>query len=404
MPLLKNRLRYSIVSFLLVFQCVFAQTDGYWDKDRATSRQVTVSAGERIVIPVETLPEGTTEIVYRITLLDENQQLSNSLVSILKAIPDPTGISQGSAGAVFLLSKISGDDKCKYAIFNNKELALDYKKEGNVEKACLYQNNPINKDAKRLSVKTSTCLKNSQMWFGFESKNWIMNQRIVLEVVPWIDVKLSRGWSVENRKEILRICKSTDLAKKLPEAQSDDYCVCVLDKIQNQYKFNEYQSLLAAEKTKAFKDGGLACYNETHASATIYDNHRAAAVAFFADGKYGQAIGKLLPIVEEKKAKVSDYDLLGLNYLYTKQYDKALKYLEIGQQLDATELSLQLHLAHAHLLKGNFGAAKSIYKKYQNQNISDSMSWKDQVKTDFTSFEKAGLPNTNFDRILNLLK
>lgn len=380
-----------------------AQTDGYWDKERATSKQIVVSARERVVIPIEELPVGTTEIVYRITLLDENQKLSNSLVSILKSIPDPTGISQGSAGAVFLLSKISGDDKCLYAIFNNQDFALDYKKEGNVNKACLYQNNPVNNEAKRLSVKSSTCFKSGLMWFGFESKNWIMNQRIILEVVPWIDTKLSRGWSIDNRKNILNICKSTDLAKKLPDAQADDYCVCVLDKIQNQYKFEEYDNLLAVEKTKAFKAGGLVCYNETQASSTIYDNNRLAASQFTAQGKYGQAIAKLLPIVEEKKAKVSDYDALGINYIFSKQYDKALKYLEIGEQLDPTELLLQLHLAHAHLFKGNFGQAKSIYKKYRNQNVSANISWKEQVKTDFTSFEKAGLPTKDFERVLNLM-
>ena len=50
-----------------------AQTDGYWDKERATSKQIIVSARERVIIPIEELPVGTTEIVYRITLLDENQ-------------------------------------------------------------------------------------------------------------------------------------------------------------------------------------------------------------------------------------------------------------------------------------------------------------------------------------------
>ena len=386
----------------LITTITSAQTDGYWDKERATSKQVIVSARERIIIPVEELPAGTTEIVYRITLLDENQQLSNSLVSILKAIPAPTVISQGSAGAVFLLSKISGDDKCKYALFNNKDLALDYKKEGNVDKACLYQNNPINKDAKRLSTKTSTCFKSGAMWFGFESKNWILNQRIVLEVVPWVDNKLSRGWSVENRKSILSICKSTDLAKKL--ANPNDYCVCVLDKIQNQYKFQEYQNLLAAEKTKAFKDDGLACNNETDAAATIYDNTHLAASQMNVKGQYGQAIAKLLLIIEETKAKASDYDALGRNYIYTKQYDKALKYLKIGEQLDATELLIQLHLAHANLLKGNYNQAKSIYKKYNNQNVTDTTSWAAQVKVDFLLFEKLGMPTKDFERILNLLK
>lgn len=390
------------ILLLLITTISFAQTDGYWDKERATSKQVIVSARERIIIPIEELPPGTTEIVYRITLLDENQQLSNSLVSILKAIPDPTGISQGSAGAVFLLSKISGDDKCKYALFNNKELALDYKNEGNVNKACLYQNNPINKDAKRLSVKTSTCFKSGAMWFGFESKNWILNQRIVLEVVPWVDTKLSRGWSVENRKTILSICKSTDLAKKL--VNPNDYCVCVLDKIQNQYKFQEYQNLLAAEKTKTFKDAGLACYNETDAAATIYDSNRSDAAQMTAKGQYKQAIAKLLPIVEDKKAKATDYDALGLNYIYTKQYEKALKYLKIGEQLDAVELLIQLHLAHANLLKGNYSQAKAIYKKYNNQNVTDTTSWVEQVKVDFVQFEKLGMPSEDFERILNLLE
>ena len=77
--------------------------------------------------------------------MDENQELASSLVSVLKAIPDPSGISQGSAGAVLLLSKVSGDDKCKYAIFPVEKFATEYKKTGKLDKACLYQNNPINK-------------------------------------------------------------------------------------------------------------------------------------------------------------------------------------------------------------------------------------------------------------------
>ncbi|MBL0012369.1 MAG: hypothetical protein IPP30_00980 [Flavobacterium sp.] len=93
------------ILFLAITSLTVAQIDGYWDKERATSKQVVVSARDRIVIPIEEFPEGTTEVVYRITLLDENQQLSSSLVSILKAIPDPTGISQGSAGAIFYFPK-----------------------------------------------------------------------------------------------------------------------------------------------------------------------------------------------------------------------------------------------------------------------------------------------------------
>jgi hypothetical protein len=45
-----------------------------------------------------------------------------------KSDSDPTGISQGSAGAVFILSKISGDDKCKYAVFSGMKQLQNTKK------------------------------------------------------------------------------------------------------------------------------------------------------------------------------------------------------------------------------------------------------------------------------------
>jgi hypothetical protein len=48
------------------------------------------------------------------------------------------------------------------------------------------------------------------VWFR---KQWIMNQKIILEV-PWVDNKLSRGWTVENRKAIIDQCKTSNLAQK----------------------------------------------------------------------------------------------------------------------------------------------------------------------------------------------
>lgn len=124
---MQNKYFTFLVLFLISINTVFSQKDGYWDKTRATTEEISVSARDRIIIKTQDFPEGTTEVVYRITLLDKNQQMAGSLVSVLKAIPDPTGISQGSAGAVFILSKISGDDKCKYAVFSSAELAAKYK-------------------------------------------------------------------------------------------------------------------------------------------------------------------------------------------------------------------------------------------------------------------------------------
>ncbi len=397
----------SILFVLLIglsSRSLFAQKDGYWDKERATKKEIVVSARDRIVIKTEELPVGTTELIYRITLLDVNQQMANSLVSVLKAIPDPTGISQGSAGAVFLLSKISGDDKCKYAIFSNEALAADYIKNGTTSKACYEQNEAVNQDAKGLSIDKSLCIlpNANAMWFGFESKNWILNQKIVLEVVPWVNYRLSSGWNLENRKLILNQCKTTDLATKM--IQSDDFCVCVLDKLQKEYKFQEFQKLLPIEKSKVYNDLGNACLSGIGTSDKLFSDLRNKATDLVKQGKYSEAIDKIGVIVLYGKANPIDFITLGYSYLMTKQYAKAIKTLKEGEKLDDSELLIQMNLAHGYLLNKDFKSAKSIYKKYQFQNVTDSLGWTQKVKLDFYTFQKAGLPSTDFDRVLRLLE
>ncbi|MGA9638292.1 tetratricopeptide repeat protein [Flavobacterium sp.] len=388
----------------ICFQSVFAQKEGYWDKDRAFIKEINVSARDRNIIKIDDLPTGTTELIYRITLLDENQQMAGSLTSILKAIPDPTGISQGSAGAVFLMSKISGDDKCKYAIFTNKDNASKYQKTGKTNEACLVQDTPLSKDAKRLSIDKSSCLKyNSEaLWFGFESTNWIMKQKIVVEIVPWVDSKLSRGWTLENRKFIINQCKTSALARKM--TSSDDFCICLEEKIQKEYRFDEFQKLLTIEQAKIYKDNGNACYGETTVSKTVYADLRSAANTAVKKGDYGLAIKNYTTIINDNQGSILDYSNLGYCYLITKQYGKALKYLKEGEQKDSTELFVKLNLAHAYLLNDNYSAAKSIYKEYQTQNLTDSLSWTQKVKDDFTLFQKLGLPSADFDRVLKLFK
>jgi hypothetical protein len=400
---MQNKYFILFILFLFSISTVFSQKDGYWDKTRATTEEITVSARDRIIIKTQDFPEGTTELVYRITLLDKNQQMAGSLVSVLKAIPDPTGISQGSAGAVFILSKISGDDKCKYAVFSSADLATKYKADGKTDAACLVQDTPVSKDAKRLSTDKSACMKTNSgnLWFGFESKNWIMNQKIILEVVPWVDNKLSRGWTLENRKAIINQCKTSNLAQKM--SNSDDFCVCILDKIQSKYKFKEFQKLLAVERAKAFKDFGNSCFGETSLSKGVYDDLRRQAAVLSKQGKQGEAIMKLTTIINDGKATALDYNAIGSNYLLTKQYGKAIKFLKEGEKLDDSELLIKLNLAHAYLLNDNYSSAKAIYKEYQSQNVTDSLSWNEKVKQDFAAFKKVGIQKNDFERILKVL-
>lgn len=391
--------------FLVLAQSAFSQQDGYWDKERATTKEIIVSAGEKITVKTEDLPMGTTEIVYRITILDENQQMANSLSSLLKAIPDPSGISQGAAGAVFLTSKISGDDKCKYGIFSSNAFAKEYKEKGKTDNACLFQNSPVNKEARRLSIDKSSCLKTGQeyLWFGFESMNWIMKQKIVLEIVPWVDNKLSRGWTLENRQTIIRQIKASDLAKKMLNA--DDFSLCILEKMQKRYKFQEFQNLLTIEKNKAFKDFGNACLLEKPANKSILTAIRLDAMQYFKNRKYEQAIDLLQTgIMENGNASVLDYNALGQYYLYSKQFDKALKALKEGEGKDESELLIQLNMAHVYLLKGDYKKAKEIHKKYRGQNVTPTLSWKAKTQFDFDDLRKAGFVSDDFDRILKLLE
>jgi hypothetical protein len=394
----------ALFLFLIATNAVFSQKDGYWDKARATTEEISVSARDRIIIKTQDFPEGTTEVIYRITLLDKNQQMAGSLVSVLKAIPDPTGISQGSAGAVFILSKISGDDKCKYAVFSSSDLAAKYKADGKTDDACLVQDTPVSKDAKRLSTDKSACMKlnSGNLWFGFESKNWIMNQKIILEVVPWVDIKLSRGWTLENRKVIIDQCKTSNMAQKM--TNSDDFCVCILDKIQSKYKFKEFQKLLAIERSKAFKDFGNSCYNETGASNVVYGTLRKQASDLAKQGLYGAAITKWNAIINNNKATALDYNAIGNSYILTKQYGKAIKFLKEGEKLDDSELLIKLNLAHAYLLNNNYSLAKAIYKEYQSQNVTDTLSWTEKVKQDFEAFKKAGIISNDFERVLKLME
>nr|WP_199001903.1 tetratricopeptide repeat protein [Flavobacterium sp. ASV13] len=380
----------------------FAQKDGYWDKERATTKEIIVSARDRITLKTEDLPVGTTEIVYRITLLDENQEMTNSLVSVLKSIPDPTGISQGSAGAVFLMSKISGDDTCTYALFTSTENAKKYISDGKTDKACYAQQDPVSKDAKRLSLDKSSCLGENinTIWFGFHSKNWVLNQKIVLEVVPWVDTKLNRGWNQDNKNEIISLCKTSTMAQKM--ANSDDFCVCILNKIMKQYRYTEFQKLLAIEKTKVYKDFGNTCYKDADISKNVYNDLRTQVAALIKQQKYNEAIPKVNTIINDGKATALDYSSIGYCYILTKQYAKAIKSLKEGEKLDDTELLVKLNLAHVYLVSDNYSEAKAIYKKYQNQNVTDSLSWKEKTQQDFAVFQKAGLPSKDFERILKL--
>lgn len=386
------------------FQFVIAQPEGYWDKDRATSKEIIVAAGNRVVVKSEDLPVGTTEIVYRITLLDENQQMASSLVSLLKSIPDPTGITQGSAGAVFLMSKASGDDKCKYAIFNASTLAAAYKDSGKTDKACLYQDNPVNKDAKRLSVGKSTCLQSNSenVWFGFESQNWVMKQKIVLEIVPWVNNKLSRGWNAESKMDVVNICNDQKVAKLVKKP--DQFCNCFLGSVSEKFTYKEFNQLIAVEKSAEMTAFTMKCLKRSNEEFLLLNPIRDEAYAYFIKGDFEAAIQITQREILDRGFGVPlDYSTLGEYYMFSKQFSKAENAFKKGLQLDNSELNFQINLAHVYMFTNRMDEAKAIHKRYKDQNIFAKITWKEQVEKDFSDFKKRGFPDKNFKKILRII-
>ncbi|TDP59350.1 tetratricopeptide repeat protein [Flavobacterium dankookense] len=392
------------VLFALFSSFVLAQSkDGYWDNVRTTNETITLGAGKKKMIKTADFPLGTTEVVYRISILDDNQKISSSLVSVLKAIPDPTGISQGSAGAVFLASTISGDDKCKYAVFSNEKDALEYEKSTVLKNACVIQNEPINKEAKLLSEKSKCLNGNQNLWFVFESDNWIMKQKIVFEVVPWVDYKFKNGWTNAAKKELLLEIENNDFFKSIN--QKDILLGYFIETFTSKYNFNDFKEIIPAERAKAFNDVMDESLKKSGLMNGYLDGIRAEAKRFLSAKEYEKGMSLIEnDIIQKGRATDLDYGLQGDFYLMTKQYIKAEVAIKKAISMNATNIEHQLRLAHVYLFSNRISDAKDIHKKYRSNNVSSSKSWTQATKEDFENFKKNGLPTDDFKKIFRILE
>ena len=397
-----NKIVYFI-SAILFSSSIFAQKDGFWDKERATSKEIVLTAGKRALIKTEDLPSGTTEFVFRITLLDEGQKLTSSLVSVLKAIPDPTGISKGAAGAIHLTSAISGDDKCTYAIFNESNQANQFLKDGSSDKACFEQKEKVNKEVKLIST-SSTCLTNiPNLWFGFESQNWLMSQKIVLEVVPWVDYNVSRGWTKQTKKEIEKMCTSFSFYNQL--SKKEIFTGEFINLFTERYKYAEFKNMLDSEKATINSEITLQSLNNTKQMNDFLEFKRKTAWDFYKKGEYQKAISFIQDeIIENKWAQAKDYSALGDIYIETKQFIVAKESYFKATELDSNHLWYQLKYANALVFNDELSEAKEIHKKYKSNNIDAKTSWTQQAKFDVAFYKSKGLNVDDFKKILRILE
>lgn len=119
---------------------------------------------------------------------------------------------------------------------------------------------------------------------------------------------------------------------------------------------------------------------------------------------YTTAINIFTEIINSGNGTSMDYNSLGWYYILTKQYFKALKFLNLGDNIDDTNLFIKGNLAHAYLLTGEVEKAKEIYLKYKGQNINETMSWTQMVYADFQDFKSKGITSPYFETIINLVQ
>ena len=394
----------KLILLLLITQFTFAQRDGFWDKERAFTKEIKLSSGNRTLVKIDDLPEGASEFVFRILLIDENGKITTSLASILKAIPDPTGISQGTAGAITLTNSLSGDDTCLYGIYTSEKAGNQFLKDGKLETACYFIKEAVSKDSKVISIRNTKCFENApNIWFAFENKNWVMSTKIVLEVVSWVDHNMSRGWNGTTKKELLLEADKLPVVKMV--SNKNNYLATFLKVFTAKYKYSEYKQLLAIEKTNIMQTIATESLIQSGELQNYLDKIRSTSLELFKKGKSDEAIALIQKeIIEKKYAKDNDYSALGDIYLSNKQFVKAEEQYKKAIEKNSSELQYQLKLAHVYLFSDKVSEAKDIHKLYKDNNISANKSWIAQTKSDFEDFEKRGFPTDNFKRILRILE
>jgi tetratricopeptide (TPR) repeat protein len=326
------------------------------------------------------------------------------LASVLKAIPDPTGISQGTAGALFLTNSLSGDDKCVYGIYTSEKTGNQFLKDGKLETACYFSKEPINKDSKVISIKNTNCFENApSIWFGFENKNWVLSTKIVLEVVSWVDYSASRGWNLETKKELVVLGKKLDWYKK--SSNQSLFLAQFVESFTEKYKFSEYNQLLTVEKSKAINEMQEIALKKTNQFDSFLTTIRVEAIQLNNKNKVEEAISKIQnEIIFKNTANHIDYGLIGSFYLLSKQFEKAELNLEKAILLDKTDLTHRLNLSYVYLFTDRVSEAKDLHNQYKTQNINSNVSWVNQTKSDFSDFEKNGFTTDNFKKILRILE
>jgi len=221
--------------------------------------------------------------------------------------------------------------------------------------------------------------------------------------VPWVDNKASRGWDSDTKNEILSFSKTLKVYNSL--TGKDTFSAAFLEKIAQKYSYKEFSNLLSIEKSTAIETATEEALKKTGETKKYYSLFRDRANVAINKGNFEDAITIIQSeLIAKNRAESIDYAILGKYFILSKQYDKAEKTLNNAIAKDATDIDLQLQLAHLYMFTDRISESKEIHKKYKTQNINAKTTWVQQTIKDFDLFKKCRLPEDNFKKILRVLE
>ena len=268
-----NTSKTLIISFIfnIMIMQIFAQESnsnkGYWDKENIITQTLSINGNiqflnnddSKKILDFE-LPTGTTKILYKITVLQKGSKALEPLKNLLSTL---SFVSNEAKVASSLLSiSNDGSNNCYYSIFSSKEEVLKYQKNGiNGSNPCYKNNNKISTHTNVLN-ENNLCLstlKYNKIYFGIKNTNLYNSTDIYVEVMPWIDKKKKTGWNQLTKQNYMKICVNSNT--KIPNKEK--LCLCILDKIIENYSVDEYNSLLKAERIRFYEANEVQCNENT---------------------------------------------------------------------------------------------------------------------------------------------
>jgi len=184
---------------------------------------------------------------------------------------------------------------------------------------------------------------------------------------------------------------------------ADDLCLCIQEHISKEYTWAEFQALLPAEKSKRYRDMGNRCLDAQKGDKTLQQTLRSQAADHFAQRRYDKAIALLESGIFAHGAQTATDELEMARYLlFSHQYERSKPYLERAQQAGVDGLQVQMIQAHLHLVEGGFSKARAIHRKFLDQRISATQSWRDRALSDLNRLEAEG-HRADYSRIRKIL-